>query len=162
MPQIAMVVGAVASIVGTGISYVQQRKAAKLSQQQEALASRRSRVQAIRAAQIQRAQAVASAQASGAMDSSGEKGGIGSLSSQLGAELGFSNQMSGLSAGISSAMGRAQTGGAIANIGGSLYGWGVNRGATWGGLFGSQKPTSPAAATSNAPLTSLRPQLRPF
>ena len=162
MPQVALAVGAVASVVGTGISYIQQRKEAKLTRRQQAEATRRSQRQAIRAAQIQRAQAVATAQAGGSLDSSGGKGGIGSLSSQLGSELGFSNSMSGFSSQISSARSRGATGQALAGIGGSFMNYGFSRGATLEGLFPKQQPTNPAQAMSNAPMTSLRPQLRPF
>lgn len=118
---IALGIGAAASVAGTYMSYKSQKKAADLSEKQQALSARRSRRQAIRSAQLQRAQAMASAQGMGAMGSSGAMGGIGSLGSQLGSELGYSTQMSGLSAGITSAQQRAQMWGGVAQLGGSLF-----------------------------------------
>lgn len=154
MPQVALVAGAVASVVGTVQSYTQQKKAAKLSRKQQQEATRKSQTQAIRAAQIQRAQATASAQAGGALESSGAYGGIGALSSQLGSELGFSNSMSGWSRQIGAANSRARTGQAIAGLGGFLVNYGINGGATFEGAFG-QKPTSPAQA--GATVSAYRP-----
>lgn len=142
MPQAALVVGAVASVAGTVASYSQQRKAAKLSRKQQQVATRRSRRQAIRQAQIQRAQAVASAQATGALGSSGASGGIGSLGSQLGEALGFSTQMSGLSAGISSAQQKAATYGGIAQLGGTLFSYGYNQGARFSDLKPNKAQTT--------------------
>lgn len=118
MPQVALIVGAVASVAGTVISVREQRRAAKLQQQQQSLAARRERVRAVRSAQIQRAQAIASAAGSGALASSGVAGGVSSISSKLGAELGFSRQMSSLSRGITSAESRARMGSGLAELGG--------------------------------------------
>jgi len=140
MPQIALVAGAVASVVGTVASYSQQRKASRLSQQQQAVATRRSQRQAIRASQIRRAQSVASAQAGGSLESSGAKGGIGALSSQLGEQLGFSTQMSGLSQEIGSAQSSARLFGDVAGLGQLGVRYGVSKGATLGGFWDSIQP----------------------
>lgn len=153
------VIGAVATVAGTLYSNQQQKKAAKASQKQQELSSQRSRRQAIRAAQISRAQAVASAQASGSLSSSSAQGGIGSLSSQLGSELGFASQMSGLSQQISKAQSKAADFNAVAGLGGAMLSFGVNRGADFSTLF-SPKPTTPAQAMSYAPASSLRPRSR--
>lgn len=121
MPQAIAVIGAVASVGGTIMAVNQQKKAARLQQRQQDLATRRSQRQAIREAQIRRAQALSSAQALGGAGGSGVAGGISSLGSQLGGSLGFSSQMSGLSNEIGIASSRANTFGAIAGLGGSLF-----------------------------------------
>lgn len=169
MGPVATVIGAVASVVGTVASVSQARKATKLQQEQQAVATRRSRRQAIREAQIVRAQTVASAQASGAMGSSAVAGGLGSLQSQLGEAMGFSTHMSGLSRDISAAQARSQTWGAVAGLGGSLYGYGVNQGyglkESFGTLFPRQQQPAPTRATvPQQPVgmaSSLRPVARP-
>ena len=98
------ITSAVVAIAGTTYSVVQGQKAAKAQraaagkqiemQQQQAARERRS---AIRANIIRRAQLQAQAQAMGVEGSSGVMGGQTSLSSQLGANLGFGSMMSGLS-----------------------------------------------------------------
>lgn len=139
MPQVALVIGAVASVAGTVASVSQQRKASKLSQRQQQVATRRSRRQSIRQAQLQRAQSVATAQAAGSLGGSGGQGGIGAIGSQLGEALGFSSQMSGLSQEIGQAQSRAQLFGDIAQLGGV----GVNFGLSQGAQFPSLKPNRP-------------------
>jgi type II secretory pathway pseudopilin PulG len=148
MPPVALVIGAVATVAGTVMSYRGQKKAARAQQLQQAVATRRSRRQAVREMQIRRAQAVASAQASGTLGSSGAAGGIGSLTSQLGSEMGFSTQMSGLSADISSGMAQANRGGAIAGLGGAAMQFGLDRGASFSGLFPKREPRT---AQTSAP-----------
>lgn len=155
MPQAALVVGAVASVAGTLISYSGQRKAAKAQQQQQALATRRSQRQAIRQYQIQRAQSVASAQGSGTMASSGVAGGVGGLSSQLGESLGFSTQMSGLSQNINRGMSLANFGSGLASLGGLSMNYGLSQGATFKEAFSWAKPTSPAQATAGSSMNPL-------
>lgn len=142
MPQVALVAGAVASVAGTAVQISSTRRAQRLQQRQQEVATRRSRRQAIREAQIRRAQSLVSAQGSGSMDSSGAVGGIGSLGSQLGEALGFSTQMSGLSRGIASAQSRAAVGQSLTRIGGALYGYGQNQGATFQDVF-SASPNRP-------------------
>ena len=144
---IALAVGAAASVAGTVASYSQQKKASKLSQQQQAVATRKSRRQGIREAQIRRAQSIASAQGAGGLQSSAAAGGIGSLGSQLGAELGFSTQMSNLSRDIGTARSKAEMFGGIAQLGALGYQYGSAAGATFGG---GNKPTSPAASGQGA------------
>jgi hypothetical protein len=95
---------AATAVAATGYSVVQGQKAAKAQraaantqiqmQQQQAARERRS---AIRANLVRRAQLRAQAQAMGVETSSGALGGQTSLSSQLGANLGFGSMMSGLS-----------------------------------------------------------------
>lgn len=141
MPQALAVIGAVASVGGTLASVNQQKKSARLQQQQQDLATRRSQRQAIREAQIRRAQAQAAAQGLGASGGSSIAGGVASLGSQAGSALGFSSQMSGLSAGITSANAKAQTYGAVAGIGGSLF--------QMAGGFNSLLPGSTAGGDQN-------------
>lgn len=121
MGPVAAVIGAVASVGGTAMAYSSQKKAANASRQQQDLNTRRSNRQAIREAQIQRANTVAAGTAAGALGGSAMAGGLASLGSQLGSGLGFSSQMSGLSANIEKFQQRAQTWGAIASMGSSLF-----------------------------------------
>lgn len=128
---IALAVGAAATVGGTYISYKNQKKAAASQRRQQEVATRRSRRQAIRQAQIARAQSVATAASSGARGSSAAQGGQASIGSQTGEALGFSTQMSGLSADISRFSSRANTGAAIAQLG-QL---GISYGSSNGGSF---------------------------
>lgn len=121
MPQALLVAGAVASVAGTVASYSAQRKAAKASQRQQELATSRSNRQSIREAQLRRAQAINAAAQMGALGGSAVEGGVGGLSSQLGSGLGFSSQMSGLSADIAKYSQRANTWSAVASIGVGLF-----------------------------------------
>jgi hypothetical protein len=65
---------------------------------------------------------MAAGQAFGVSGSSGVSGGTSSLGSQLGGSLGFSSQMSGLSASISSLGQKASNLGAISNLGFTVFG----------------------------------------
>ncbi len=159
MPQVALIVGAVASVVGTVASVRNSRKAAKKQEQQQQVATRRSRRQAIREAIIARSRAQATSEGAGTTGSSGAAGGIGSIGSRLGSDLGYSTQMSNLSADISAANQRASSFSALAQIGGTAFQFGRSRGATFGGFFPQRTPTAPP---QNPLTTSLRPQERPF
>jgi len=121
MPQALAVVGAVSSVVGTVASYSAQRKASKAAAAQQELNTRRSNRQAIREAQIRRAQTLGAAAQMGALGGSSVEGGLAGLGSQLGSGLGFSSQMSSLSADITRYSQRANTWGAIASIGGAAF-----------------------------------------
>ncbi len=121
MGPVAAVIGAVASVGGTVASLNAQRKASRLSQQQQQLATRQSQRAAIREAQLRRAQTMSSAQALGAIGGSAVAGGTASLGSQLGGSLGFSSQMSGLSGQIGMAQSRATNFNALAGLGGNLF-----------------------------------------
>jgi hypothetical protein len=105
-----------------------QNDANRLQSKQQALAAARSRRQAIREQQILRSQTMAAGQAVGATGSSGLAGGLGSLSSQLGAEQGFESTYSGLSRRVTrlnidaaSLAGRAATFEGVANLAGTGY-----------------------------------------
>ena len=121
MPAVAAVIGAVATVGGTAMQLKNQRKATAASKRQQDLSTTRSNRQSIREAQLQRAQAVAAGVSMGAAGGSALAGGLGSLGSQLGSGLGFSSQMSGLSADIEKFQQRAATWGAVASMGGSLF-----------------------------------------
>jgi hypothetical protein len=87
--------GAVAGVVGSVKAGNAAKKSARLQQRAQDLQQKRQRRAAIRSNMI--ASARASAQASGVVQSSGLQGAVGSGRSQLGSELGFGTQMSGLS-----------------------------------------------------------------
>ncbi len=121
MGPVLAVIAAVATIGGTIMSHNAQRKASEASRRQQELATQRSSREAIREAQIARAQAIAAASSMGAMGGSALAGGVSSLGSQLGSGLGFSSQMSSLSAQIEKYQQRASTWGAVASMGSSLF-----------------------------------------
>ena len=106
---------------GTVVNVQQQRKASKAQLRQQGLSARRSQRQAIREAQIRRAQSQVQAGAMGVTAGSGLAGGQASLSSQLGSNIGFAGQMSGLSQQITMAQSRAQTAGAVAGLGMEIF-----------------------------------------
>lgn len=122
------------------------RKAAQTRltmQKQEAARSRR---QAVRANILRKARARAEAQAAGVETSSGFAGAMGSLSSQLGTNLGYGSQMSGLGEQYTTLTGdanlaasRAQTFGQIAQLG-----FGLARNA---GMIGTTIDSAVAKAT---------------
>ena len=124
----ALVVGAVASVVGTVKSASAQRKSLRAQRQQQAVQTRRSRRASIREAQIRRATAVSGAVGAGSFGGSGSQGGIGSIASQLGNNLGFSTQMSGLSDRINAAERSNITGQAIAGLGNFAFQTGLQLG----------------------------------
>lgn len=117
---ISAIVAAV-SVGSTVYSINQQKKAARAQQRQQQLQSRRSQRQAIREAQIRQAQLSSSALGLGAAGGSAVSGGLSSLSSQVGGTLGYASQMSGLSKEISLASQRAQTAGAVADLGATVF-----------------------------------------
>jgi len=102
---------------GTVVSVSEQKKASEAQRRQQGLSARRSQRQAIREAQIRRAQSQVQAGAMGVTGGSGLAGGQASLSSQLGSNIGFAGQMSGLNQQITMAQSKAQTAGDIAGLG---------------------------------------------
>ena len=99
-----------------------QKQITEQQQQQQKLQVQQQRRQAIRQAQLQRAQASVAAQAYGAGGSSAIGGGISSLGSQLGGQLGFSSQMSGISRNITALQGDYAKWGAIGELGSVGFG----------------------------------------
>lgn len=114
-------VAAVTTAAATVYGVSQQNKAARAQQRQQELQAQRSRRQAIRQAQLQRAQQQAAAMGMGVVGGSGLAGGAASLSSQTGAALGYSTQMSGLSKEISLASQRANTAQGIAGLSSQVF-----------------------------------------
>lgn len=197
MGVVGAVVGAVAGIAGSAMQARAANKQAKaqqkavgvqkesleLQKQQQQLATRRSRRRAIREAQIARAQAVSAGANYGGLFGSSLAGGLSSLGSQVGAELGFSTQMSGLSRDInaaeqksldyqSKAMGyaaEASMWGGISSLGFGLFqqagGFGAFRGM--GRAVNSapttlgMTPRSAAPAAVLPPRAGFRPVVRP-
>ena len=101
-------IGLGVSAAGTAFSVVQQQKAAKqqkkarrAQQRQQSLQARRQQIRAVRQQQIASSQARAAAAGLGGLETSGFRGGQTALQANLGAGLGFSTQMSGLSRNIS-------------------------------------------------------------
>lgn len=158
LPVIAAV-GAAAAVVGTVQQGRQAKKAQKAQERQQEVASRRERMQAIRAAQMQRASAMMSAIGAGSSDSSGAAGGIGSISSQLGTELSFGNQMTGLSKEISGASGKASMWGGIAGLGMTAF-----NSAGGFGAFGQdvQQPSFQSADPGPSSTFGMRPRRNPI
>lgn len=109
MATAAAVVSAIVGVAGAAYSVVEQKKARKAGknaekeqrraeraqQRQAALQNARQRRKAIARQRQVRASAIASAQASGAGGSSSIQGAVGSLDSQLNANLSFQNQLQG-------------------------------------------------------------------
>lgn len=158
----AAVVGAVSGVVGA-VGAVRSAKAQRqvqaAQQRQQTLSTQRSRRQAIRQAQIARAGAVSAGANLGGLFGSSLQGGLTSASSQLGGGLGFSSQMSGLSANINTAQRSAARWGTISQLGFGLFNaLGGLSNASNAFSFGesSSGVTSPAAAGS-----TYRPQPNP-
>lgn len=124
MAPVAMVVGAVATVVGTVKSAQARQQQVRLQERQQTVATRRSRRQAVRQMQLQRASAVAGSVGAGSFGGSGSFGGIGSLGSQLGEQMGFSTQMSGISSGINMAQRKAVTWDTIGQLGQMAFNYG--------------------------------------
>jgi hypothetical protein len=149
MGPVAAVIGAVSGVVGA-VGAIQsaaaQRRAVALQEKQQELATRRSRRQAIRQAQIARSNAISAGANLGGLFGSSLQGGLSSLGSQVGAELGYSSQMSGLSKDISAAQRSAARWGAISQLGFGLFNaMGGFQGIAQG--FGGRAATTPAQAT---------------
>lgn len=151
MGPVAAVIGAVATVGGTVMQMKAQKKAAAASRRQQDLSTQRSNRQSIREAQLQRAQAVAAGASMGALGGSALAGGLGSLGSQLGSGLGFSSQMSGLSADIEKFQQRAATWGAVASMGGSLFQLGGGFDGLKEGLKPKTAPTPPMTPQRSNP-----------
>lgn len=133
----AVTLATAAVIAGTAVSAFStlkqrsaQKRAARNQRKLQTLQRNRERRRAFREAQLARSRALVQAAAGGVSQSTGVLGGVSSLSSQLGANLGFSTQGQGLSNNISRANQSAanaqsigQLGGQVAGIGGQLGGW---------------------------------------
>ena len=93
-----------------------QRDAARAQNKRAKLQAARQRQEQIRAARIARARISASAAGTGAMDTSGTAGGVGSVMSQLRGNLGFSLEMESLGDQAADRMGNAMMSQNISNM----------------------------------------------
>ena len=132
------------SVVGTGFSVVQQQSAAKqqkkarrAQQRQQSLQARRQQIRAVRQQQIASSQARAAAAGLGGLETSGFRGGQSALQSSLGAGLGFSTEMSGLSRNISMFQQKAANAMGLARMGQAFSGLAM-QGASLSMQMGSQ------------------------
>lgn len=128
---IALGIGAIAAVVGTGAQLYsgmqaakEQKKAREAQQRQQNLQYRRSQISNLRQAQIASARSFVQAGAVGGLGGSGFAGGRSSFSAGFGADSGYASQISGLSNQISIAQQRAADWQGIGNIGGAVAGFG--------------------------------------
>ena len=154
-------IGLATSAAGTGFSVIQQQKAAKqqrkarrAQQRQQEVSARRDRIRAVRQQQIAASQARASSAGLGGLETSGFRGGQTALQSNLGAGLGFSTEMSGLSRNISmfqqkaaNAIGLAGIGQAFAGLGMQAASFGIQMGGTTGATPASIGGSTPGGQT---------------
>jgi uncharacterized protein YcfJ len=129
MPQLGLVLQAV-SAVATVASMGQQQKASRAQAQQQSVKAAFERRQAVRQTQIQRSQMLASGTAMGGTGGSALAGGMASLGSQLGGNLGYGTQMSGISRNINMYNANASMLQGVAGFTGGLAGY-----------FPAQQPT---------------------
>lgn len=154
-----LVVSAVGTLGGIASSIVgmrQQKKAQKAAEQQAALQRNQERRRMIREQRIRRAQSLNAAAQIGATQegSSGIAGGLTSLNSQTGSNLGFATQMQGLSDIQSKASLGASKAGAIGSIFGSAANLGFSAFSAAGGfksLSGGGNPTAPSLFPQEIP-----------
>lgn len=104
-----------------------QRESTRLQRQQQQVSARRERRQMIRQGQQQAAAARAMAAGTGTLQSSGFFGGQSSLTSQIGTNLGFATQMSGLSQQINTLSDRAQFKSGLSSLAMTAYDLNRNR-----------------------------------
>ena len=105
------------TIIGSQVrSFQLQKQAAEQQQAARRLQARRQNVQALREAQIKRAMLQQSAAQTGTLDSSGFEGGVSSLQSQLGSNIGFANQLTAFGENQARYLRRAQTTTALSNL----------------------------------------------
>jgi len=86
--------GLAAGAIGSNVQYNKQSAAADAAEGARKAQTRRQNVQALREAQIKRAMLTQQSVQSGTADSSGFQGGVSSLQSQLGSNLGFARGQS--------------------------------------------------------------------
>jgi hypothetical protein len=119
--------GIAAGVAGAGIQAYGAIQSARAQQQASAVQQRQARVQAtrqrrqgIRQAILARGQALNVAAGTGQLGGSAVSGGLASVSSQLGSNLGYGTQMEGLSRDYFGLTQRAARMGSLAQIGGSI------------------------------------------
>ncbi len=150
--------GAIAGVAGQVKAGKAAKASARLQQRSQDLQQKRQRRAAIRSNMIASSKARASAQASGVAQSSGLQGAVGSGRSQLGSELGFGTQMSGLSSQITELGIKQAKYGMISQLGFSAMNLGMSQGGQ--DLAGALFPGG--QGSPNAPKSSPRPRSNPF
>jgi hypothetical protein len=108
------------SLVAANEAADAQRDAARAQNKRAKLQAARQRQEQIRAARIARARISASAAGTGAMDTSGTAGGVGSVMSQLRGNLGFSLEMESLGDQAADRMGNAMMSQNVSNLFGGI------------------------------------------
>lgn len=143
---VATVAGATAAVVGTVKSVQAQKKQSRANQQQfgyqramDNSRAARERVQAIRAARLSAGAAQQGAANQGALNTSASLGGLGSIVSQLDANLSFLDTNNRLSDQASVAAGKAAKYGAAAQVWGAVAGAGMDLFSAAGGTGAIKK-----------------------
>lgn len=141
--------GTVKSVKSAKASAGAARAAANEQIRANKLTASRQRRQSIRAFLSQRASLAAASRASG-IQTSAESGGLGSMSSQFGANLGFSGQMTGINNNITRLSGIQSTQAALSGMYGNIAGLGMQMfnssgaiGAVGTGIQSIFNPTPP-------------------
>jgi len=136
--------GTVASVKSAKASAGAARSAANEQIKATKLAASRKRRQSIRSFLAQRASLAAATRASG-IETSAAAGGLGSMSSQFGANLGFSGQMTGINQNITRLSGIQSTQAALSGMYGNIAGFGlqmIGSAGTIGKMFPAGDPVS--------------------
>ena len=143
-------VGTVKSVKSAKAAAGAARSAANEQIKATKLAASRKRRQSIRSFLAQRASLAAATRASG-IETSAAAGGLGSMSSQFGANLGFSGQMTGINQNITRLSGIQSTQTAMSGMYGNIAGFGlqmINSAGTIGKMFPAGDPVLPPYDTS--------------
>lgn len=117
-------IGLVTSLAGTARQHQGSKKAAKVKTKINNVNTIFSRRQAIRNAQRVRARAEATAVGTGAVQSSGFKGGVSSINSQVATQLGQQSRLNFLNRDLGDAQSLINSGAALSSLGGSISGLG--------------------------------------
>ena len=147
--------GTVASVKSAKRSASAARSAANEQIKATKLAASRKRRQSIRSFLRQRASLAAATRASG-IETSAAAGGLGSMSSQFGANLGFSGQMTGINQNITRLSGIQSTQAALSGMYGNVAGLGmqmIGSAGTIGSLFPAGTPVGSPNMSTTLPFT---------
>lgn len=147
--------GTVKSVKAAKASAGAARSAANEQIKATRLAATRKRRQSIRSFLSQRASLAAATRASG-IETSAAAGGLGSMSSQFGANLGFSGQMTGINQNITRLSGIQSTQAAMSGMYGNIAGLGmqmVGSAGTLGSMFPAGSPVGSPNMSATVPYT---------
>jgi len=145
--------GTVKSVKSAKASAGAARSAANEQIKANKLAANRQRRQSIRSFLSQRASLAAANRASG-IQTSAATGGLGSMSSQFGANLGFSGQMTGINQNITRLSGIQSTQAALSGMYGNIAGFGMQlmgSAGTIGKMFPAGSPVAGATPYQQQP-----------